>query len=456
MTILDRLYTAQINPEQFHYETLTMLPWTYFLTPQDVNDLHYIATSKKLAGDGSKRLAYIKQIMEARGFKRFAGGTNRVIYRHLEVPGFVAKIATDQVGMKDNPAEFKVQELIKPFCAKMFQTTPCGTVGFAEKVIPIKNVEEFKIIAEEVFDLLYNNLLGKYVLEDIGTEFFMNYGVRPGFGPVLLDYPYIYELDGKKIFCQKIMPTGLPCGGEIDYDDGFNYLHCKKCGKKYDAVELKKYEKTNQIVMIKGGSIPMKVTVVRGDTVVSEVNSSDIIPKKEINPAKSNTLKVSVFRGDDEVLNKDEAETPKETNQPIIPLNDSVDENSAVKEEPEDESDTSEQPPETGTEVQDGSDGQTANSGETHEIADDAEEVQSDSESAYTSDQETQTDKDEVEVQETLPVPEQTLVDVSEQEFKPVRDSKGRFVKKDAKAVKTSSKTKKVKIEGNFIPPKED
>ena len=35
-------------------------------------------------------------------------------------------------------------------------------------------------------------------MADIGTNFFMNWGIRPGFGPVLLDYPYVYELDGNK------------------------------------------------------------------------------------------------------------------------------------------------------------------------------------------------------------------------------------------------------------------
>ena len=29
----------------------------------------------------------------------------------------------------------------------------------------------------------------------------MNYGLREGFGPVLLDYPYVFELDGRKLIC---------------------------------------------------------------------------------------------------------------------------------------------------------------------------------------------------------------------------------------------------------------
>ena len=58
----------------------------------------------------------------------------------------------------------------------MFYISPCGTVGFAERVLPIKNKKEFKEIAPDVFEILVNKILGKYVMEDVGTKYFMNYG----------------------------------------------------------------------------------------------------------------------------------------------------------------------------------------------------------------------------------------------------------------------------------------
>lgn len=296
ISILDILRTKQINQDQFNYEMLNMPPWTCYLTPYDVHDLHYIATSRKLAGDANKRYEYIRQIMESRGFKRLGGGTNRVVYRYLEDPRFVAKIATDRVGMDDNPAEFLAQEKIKPFCAKMFQVTPCGTVGFEERVQQILNIEEYKNIAEDVFYMLHH-LLGKYVLEDVGTQYFKNIGIRKSFGPVLLDYPYVFELDGAKLICRKQLEDGSICNGEIDYDDGFNELHCMKCWQKYDAVQLKKYEQDNQIVINKGGAYPMKVSIVKGSEILASSNQSDVIVKPQIQRNLDPSIRPSIHRG---------------------------------------------------------------------------------------------------------------------------------------------------------------
>ena len=79
--------------------------------------------------------------------------------------------------------------------------------------------------------MIANKFIGKYVLEDIGTIWFKNWGIRPGFGPVLLDYPYLFEVDIRDLYCYDMTPLGLPCGGQIDYDAGFNILICTKCGK---------------------------------------------------------------------------------------------------------------------------------------------------------------------------------------------------------------------------------
>lgn len=334
INVLDILMTKQMSPDMFNYELLGMPHWTNFLTVADVQYLHYIATSKKLAGNVPLKQDMIKQLMTARGFKRFAGGTNRVVYRHLECPTFLAKIAIDQVGMTDNPAEYKIQHAIKPFCAKMIDVTPCGTVGFAERVIPIKNAEEFKCIADDVFDVLYYNLLGKYILEDVGTKFFMNWGVRPNFGPVLLDYPYIYELDGNKLFCNNILPDGSICGGEIDYDIGFNHLFCQRCHKKYDAVQLKSYNETNQIVIRKGGSIPMKVAIVRGDEVLISANESNVInhPSRPKHLTE-NIYNAHIVKGNNEpAFEKKEEKAPQPDDTPANqPIAESVPDNSGTE-----------------------------------------------------------------------------------------------------------------------------
>ena len=39
--------------------------------------------------------------------------------------------------------EYQNQFLIKPFCTKVFEVSPCGTVGIAERVEPITSKAEF-------------------------------------------------------------------------------------------------------------------------------------------------------------------------------------------------------------------------------------------------------------------------------------------------------------------------
>lgn len=273
--VIDILQSRQMDPFAFNFDALTIPPMQAFLSPQDVEALRQIATSARLSSKIDKKYKMIDDIMTARGFKRFSAGTNRVVYKFMEDYRFLVKIAVDKVGMQDNPMEFKNQFLLQPFVTKMFYISPCGTVGFAERVMPIKNIEEFKAIAPDVFDVITLKILGKYVVEDIGTKYFMNWGVRKGFGPVLLDYPYVYQLDGKKLFCTSKVENPITrekeiCNGEIDYDVGFNALICSKCGKRYLARDLRVEDNSkNNKIVIKGGS-KMRVKVIHQDGSVYE------------------------------------------------------------------------------------------------------------------------------------------------------------------------------------------
>lgn len=326
VNVMDIMKTRIVTPAEFQFDNFFIPPMQYFLSNNDVAALHDIATSVKLSSNIKLKYKLIDDIMRPRGFKRFSAGTNRIVYRYYEDESFVVKIAVDRVGLKDNPAEFYNQNFLKPYVAKMFYVSPCGTVGFAERVLPIKNKEEFKEISSDVFDMLVFNIIGQYVVEDIGTKYFMNYGVRKGYGPVLLDYPYVYKLDGKKLFCTNILPeTNTVCDGEIDYDDGFNNLVCTKCGKKYLAVELRDKSNNNKSINIKGGS-NMKVSIKYGDKVIWRSISTDdtIVRRKETvdSPKTSEGLKVSISYNGENIsrdiynnINNDNS-TVKEENKP--------------------------------------------------------------------------------------------------------------------------------------------
>ena len=233
----------------FIFDSLTAPPILSIFTVEDINKLYKIATSIRYSANISRKYELIDEIMSQRGFKRAHCGTNRVVYECLYNPVFVAKVAIDKVGIKDSPAEYINQEIFKPFCTKIFEVDPSGVIAFVEKVNPITSIEEFNSVAADIFDLMISKIIGKYVVDDLGLDNFMNYGLRydpfsgKEFGPVILDFPYVYELSERKLICKNSLNTPygqITCNGEIDYDTNLSKIICTKCGKTYTALDLKK------------------------------------------------------------------------------------------------------------------------------------------------------------------------------------------------------------------------
>ena len=295
ISAIEELYASKKESAlEFDYNSLWAPPILAILTHQDIQQLYQIATSLRYNANIEKKYEMIDTIMKARGFKRDHCGTNRVAYRHLDIPTFIAKVAVDKVGMRDSPAEYKNQEYFKPFCTKIFEVDPTGVIAFVERVNPITSLEEFLSVSDDVYNMMITKIIGKYVIDDLGTEKFMNYGLRYNangttFGPVVLDFPYAYELDGGKLFCNRAIttPAGIMrCGGEIDYDDGFNHLVCTKCKHRYKAMDLKK-NNSNMIIMYgneDGGYFKVRTRIVRNDGTVlldSGISSKTHITKEE-------------------------------------------------------------------------------------------------------------------------------------------------------------------------------
>lgn len=301
---LNMLYSNHKSPLEFDFDSLIISPLDFYVTGYDVDHLTNIATSIRYASSIEKKYKEINETMKRNGFIKFHAGTNRVVYTHSEDQRIVAKIAVDKVGMRDNPNEFNNQIFLKPFVTKMFYTSYSGVIGMAERVQPILSPEEFSIIGGDVFDLLNNFMIGKYILEDIGSSFFMNWGLRNGFGPCLLDYPYLFELDGNKLECKNMVdgPCGPEiCKGEIDYDIGFNNLICNKCGKLYLATELKKEQVINNKV-IRGGDI-MKTEIIIGGKVICSTNTeTEYVKPKEKLPKPDKSYITSIIVIEDKVV----------------------------------------------------------------------------------------------------------------------------------------------------------
>lgn len=287
VSLIEQLYAPKKKSAlEFNYDALWAPPIRCFLTQQDINQLYKIATSLKYNDNIEKKYELIDAIMRPRGFKRGNCGTNRVVYNFLEDTSFCMKIALDRVGINDSPREYKNQEFFKPFCCKIFEVDPTGVIACVERVNPISSLEEFVSIADDVFNMMITKIIGKYVVDDLGTEKYLNYGIRynsngVAFGPVVLDYPYAYELDGAKLRCAKPIQIGnkeFACGGEIDYDSGLNNLICCKCGRTYSARELAKDDSNVLKFYSDDDQCVMRARIVREDgTIVKDSGRSSKI-----------------------------------------------------------------------------------------------------------------------------------------------------------------------------------
>lgn len=272
--ILNMMYRGTTTIEDFNWDAMTTVPILYLMTPQDIDYIKNLILSPRYSGNNKYKMEKIDEVMHYRGFSRFAGGTNRLVYVHPAAPNAVFKVAIDSVGINDNPAEFRNQNFLKPYCCKVFECTPCGTIASFEKVDRITTFEEFYTIADDYYYIIVNVILGKYVMDDIGIDYFMNVGIRVGCYPVLLDFPYLFELDGRKLECCNVLDDGRVCGGEIDYDGGFNKLICKKCGRVYRARDLAKPPKEGGILLRQKGGRRMKLEITRGSKVVKTYDTT--------------------------------------------------------------------------------------------------------------------------------------------------------------------------------------
>lgn len=316
--ILSILYTKKMSPLEFHFESLRPPVGLYdLLSPYDIRYMNSIAKHPKLASKVEKKTELLNQVMESRNFRKLVQGTNRICYKNFTYPEIVCKVAIDRVGLTDTPAEFENQMILKPFITKVFEVSEFGQVGMFERVEPITSLQQFLSIAPDVFDLICKFLSNNsYALEDIGSDYFLNYGLRKGFGPVLLDFPYLVEIDPAKLVCHNRdphSPTGY-CLGEIDYDIGFNNFICTKCGKRVFAKELaKEPEENDQKTIKKSGGPRMKIKITRGNNVVMEKDLGNNMKKTNFIPTKSR-VKITREGGEPKVEEVPADYKPKDTN----------------------------------------------------------------------------------------------------------------------------------------------
>ena len=216
-----------------------------------------------------KKFEKLDAIIKPKGFKRSGCGTNRVVYEPLSNDAkFCIKVALDRAGKSNNPDEIVNQKYLKPFVAKCFDISEDGNVGIFERVIPIENSYQMWDLREDIFKIM-ERFVGRFIIDDFGTNTFKNWGFRVGFGPVLLDYADMYILDPHILYCTARPDRHSPdiCRGELDYDAGFNKIVCLKCGAQHMASEFKDGRQKIAVTAVNRRNTDMKykIRIFKGD-----------------------------------------------------------------------------------------------------------------------------------------------------------------------------------------------
>ena len=201
--LISKLYAKKGTALEFNYDSLMAPPLASLIPMKDLEYMNKLVTSIKYTSKIDYKESEIKKVMNCYGFQRYASGTHRVVYRHLDIPTIIAKISLNKSSLGDNLREMQNQYYLKPFCTKVFDVYPTGLIGLFERVEPFQSRDEFISVAGDIFDFINTKIIGKYVVDDIGTASFMNYGIRKAgpysdvsFGPVLLDFTEVFPLDG--------------------------------------------------------------------------------------------------------------------------------------------------------------------------------------------------------------------------------------------------------------------
>lgn len=273
--------TAEFINANSYWDNLYRPPLYQYIPQYVFTKLHEYINDRRLYNRPKERFKVVNELLEPIGLKPLASGTNRRTFYCTYDPNIVFKLASDSVGMSDNLNEFTMQKLLKPFFAKMFSVTPDGLMSLSERVETMKEKDYKLIWSEHIFQIINDLLMRGYIMEDIGSNFFKNWGIRIGYGPVLLDCPYIYKVDKSKLKCPRIINrlTGEICNGEIDYnyEKGMSEIICTKCGTRYYASELaERYPSESFTKIVKGREYRMgmidtnvKVQITKGDQVVN-------------------------------------------------------------------------------------------------------------------------------------------------------------------------------------------
>ena len=173
-----------------------------------------------------KRADIIKSIMEELEFEEIGCGTNRIVFIHEDYPTYVFKIALDSRGVLDNNNEFKLTNIMKSSKKQIITTNyeSIGVISIAERinVFTKYDMEEAKDTIMKILEVI-----GKYfILNDVGTKAYKNWGYDNDGNIKCLDYAYLTSIEN-------VVRNKCTCGGQLNYTENMLDFRCTECDKLF-------------------------------------------------------------------------------------------------------------------------------------------------------------------------------------------------------------------------------
>lgn len=183
-------------------------------------DLKRICTNRSIS-DNNEKVRLVKDILEIHkiDYSELGAGTNRYA---ILIDGYVFKIALDKAGMNDNANEFALSQELQPFVVRTYELSDDYVISVCEYVTVISQ-EEFIDRKDDLREIL-SILAESYLLGDVGTvnKNFTNWGFRNNKELVILDFAYIFKVNGDELLCTEHQTL-------LEYDENFHNLYCPTC-----------------------------------------------------------------------------------------------------------------------------------------------------------------------------------------------------------------------------------
>jgi len=200
-----------------------------YFNKQLLVDLYNVCKSVKISDNNQKTNIMIEVLNKHKlDYVELGPGTNRFA---ILIDNYVFKIALDKWGIQDNLNEFTMSDELQPYVIKVYET---NELILACEYITVISKEEF-IEQKGNLQSILSILAESYLLGDVGTvpRNYLNWGYRDNGDLVILDFAYIYRINGDELLCSV-------CNQFVDYDNNFHDLKCPKCNKKYTFIDLRK------------------------------------------------------------------------------------------------------------------------------------------------------------------------------------------------------------------------